>query len=71
MNSSWKARIILAIGVAVIIFGDFLGYGNSSNSASSNNNDSDRNSEQKRSIIDQRTAAIKEGSTSGKVECSF
>lgn len=67
MNSSWKARIILAIGIGVIIFGDFLGYGNGNNTASNNNNDSNQINEQKRSINDHHTA-IKEGSTSGKVE---
>lgn len=29
MNSTWKIRIILAIAVGVIVFGDFIGYGNS------------------------------------------
>ncbi|XP_063708976.1 uncharacterized protein LOC134837524 [Culicoides brevitarsis] len=60
MNSSWKARLIMAIGVAVIIFGDFLGYGNSGNNAPGNSNTSNRHAEQ---TMD--TAVIKEGSTNG------
>lgn len=66
MNSSWKARIILAIGVGVIIFGDFLGYGNSSTGTPSNN--SERHAEQKRQTYIDQAAAIKEGSTNGKVD---
>lgn len=68
MNSSWKARIILAIGVGVIIFGDLLGYGNDSDSSSESSNNSNRHTEQTQAMIDQRAAAIKEGSRSGKVE---
>jgi len=33
MNSTWKIRIVLVLGVAVIIFGDFLGYGNANSAA--------------------------------------
>lgn len=30
MNSTWKIRLILAVAIGVIVFGDFLGYGTSS-----------------------------------------
>lgn len=30
MSSTWKIRIILILGVFVMFFGDFLGYGNAS-----------------------------------------
>lgn len=71
MNSSWKARIILAIGIAVIVFGDYFGYGNNNTSTLGNNNNSNRHTEQTQNIIEQRTPGIKEGSTNGKVEGSL
>lgn len=47
MNSSWKVRIILALGIGIIVFGDYLGYGNGSATVGQ------QHLQQKRSINDQ------------------